>query len=388
MSVTVHCKDECILNAVPRICHFPLFILKQCFHIASLPAPPFWSMLSFMDTYLFSALFCLILCAAFVWMAVKRMRAGKPHRVFLWLARFFGVMVVMGVDSIFKAEGIILGGLVVVAGAVMVLMIVSGVIRELGGWKNAEQVSIQSQATEAPKEEEVSIQQEDGENKIPESSMQRSENCDHIQKSYFWSAIIAWSFVIFLLCAGWFSWKDYILPNLEIKNALQRELQVKEEYESKFQAFQNWKRIEGIEFLCVMDIFNDKDPQNILVREREAALRIINLARFLYKVPEARKKVVEAYGEEWTRAFEVTSDEHKKMLCGEKVLEEFYSKPGDRERDSMIRFLLLLSTDAREGIRGSKDVWRVFMAPLIPRLQKEINKVNEIFGLELQIKEY
>lgn len=68
-------------------------------------------MLFAMDAYLFPTLFCLVLCAAFVWLAVKRMRAGKPHRVFLWLARFFGVMVVMGVDSICKAEGIILGGL-------------------------------------------------------------------------------------------------------------------------------------------------------------------------------------------------------------------------------------------------------------------------------------
>ena len=80
-----------------------------------------------MSHYLFLSMFSLALCAAFVWLAVRHMRAGKPHRVFVWLARFFGVMVVMGVDSICKAEGIILRGLVVVAGAVMVLMIVSGV---------------------------------------------------------------------------------------------------------------------------------------------------------------------------------------------------------------------------------------------------------------------
>ena len=346
----------------------------------------------FMNPSLSAVLFCLVLCTAFVWLAVKRMRVGKPHRVFVWLARFFGVMVVMGVDSICKAEGIILGALVVVAGVVIVLMIVSGVIRELGARKKAEQDFAQPEAEEIPKKEEEVVmvpvtEQDDGENKITESSKQTSENCDHIQKSYFWSAFIAWGFVIFLLCAGWFAWKDYILPNLEIKNALQRELQVKKEYESKLQAFQSWKRIEGIDFLCVMDIFKDKDPQNILVREREAALRIINLARFLYKVPEARKKVVEAYGEEWTQAFERTPDEHKGRLRGDKVLEEFYSRPGDKDVDSLFRFLLLLSTDARESIRTNKDVWRVFMAPLIPRLQKEINKVNEIFGLELQIKE-
>lgn len=103
-----------------------------------------------------------------------------------------------------------------------------------------------------------------------------------------------------------------------------------------------------------MDIFNGKDPQHILVREREAALRIINLARFLYKVPEARKKVVDAYGEEWAQAFEGTPNDHKGRVCGEKVLKEFYSRPGDKDVDSMIRFLS--STDAPEGIRGSKEV--------------------------------
>ena len=363
-------------------------------------------MLHAMDAYLFPALFCLVLCAAFVWLAVRRMRASKPHRVFLWLARFFGVMVVMGVYEAFRREGIQLGGVIVWGAGIGAWILVPWIIRELGARKKAEQDFAQPEAEEIPKKEEEVVmvpvtEQGDGENKITESSKQTSENCDHIQKSYFWSAFIAWGFVIFLLCAGWFAWKDYILPNLEIKNALQRELQVKKEYESKLQAFQNWNRIEGIEFLCVMDIFKDKDPQNILVREREAALRIINLARFLYKVPEARKKVVEAYGEEWTQAFEATPDEHKGRLCGEKVLEEFYSKPvdrevesiirsyskpGDKDADSMIRFLS--SVDAPEGIRGSKDVWRVFMAPLIPRLQKEINKVNEIFGLELQIRKY
>ena len=90
----------------------------------------------FMNPSLSAVLFCLVLCAVFVWLAVRRMRADKPHRVFLWLARFFGVMVVMGVNDAFRREGIILGGLVVVAGAVMVLMIVSGIIRELGARKD------------------------------------------------------------------------------------------------------------------------------------------------------------------------------------------------------------------------------------------------------------
>ncbi|WP_297851838.1 hypothetical protein [uncultured Akkermansia sp.] len=38
-----------------------------------------------MDAYLFPSLFCLVLCAVFVWLAVRRMRAGKPLRICLWL---------------------------------------------------------------------------------------------------------------------------------------------------------------------------------------------------------------------------------------------------------------------------------------------------------------
>lgn len=71
--------------------------------------------------------------------------------------------------------------------------------------------------------------------------------------------------------------------------------------------------------------------------------------------PEARKKAAEAYGEEWVRAFEAVPDEHKSRVRGEKVLEEFYSRPGDRDGDSMIRYLS--SVDAPEGIRGCRDVW-------------------------------
>ena len=88
--------------------------------------------------------------------------------------------------------------------------------------------------------------------------------------------------------------------------------------------------------------------------------------------PEARKKVAEAYGEEWVRAFEAVPDEHKSRVRGEKVLEEFYSRPGDRDGDSMIRYLS--SVDAPEGIRGCRDVWDRWFAgrqPFFKAQEKE-----------------
>ena len=89
-------------------------------------------------------------------------------------------MVVMGIDNICKDEGIILGGLVVVAGAVMVLMIVSGVIRELGARKKGSTSPSQSEVTEAPKKEEVPVQQEDEENQAVECVV-HSNNLENLR---------------------------------------------------------------------------------------------------------------------------------------------------------------------------------------------------------------
>lgn len=99
--------------------------------------------------------------------------------------------------------------------------------------------------------------------------------------------------------------------------------------------------------------------------------------------PEARKRVVEAYGEEWTRAFEATPDEHKGRVRGEKVLEEFYSKPGDREGDSMIRFLS--SVDAPEGIHGSKDVWDRWFAGRKPFMKAQEDAIRSARAVEQQL---
>ncbi|KAA3197699.1 hypothetical protein V3C20_13275 [Akkermansia sp. RCC_12PD] len=102
--------------------------------------------------------------------------------------------------------------------------------------------------------------------------------------------------------------------------------------------------------------------------------------------PEARKKVVEAYGEEWTQAFEATPDEYKGRVRGEKVLEEFYAQPGDRDGDSMIRFLS--SVDAPEGIRGSKDVWDRWFArrkPFMKAQEKEVALGNSFFGKSVPV---
>lgn len=42
-------------------------------------------MCSVMNVYSCPSLFCLALCAVLVWLAVRRMRAGKLPRVCLWL---------------------------------------------------------------------------------------------------------------------------------------------------------------------------------------------------------------------------------------------------------------------------------------------------------------
>lgn len=99
--------------------------------------------------------------------------------------------------------------------------------------------------------------------------------------------------------------------------------------------------------------------------------------------PEARKKVVEAYGEEWTQAFEAVPDEHKGRVRGEKVLEEFYAQPGDRDGDSMFRYLS--SVDAPEGICGSKDVWDRWFAGRKPFMKAQEDAIHSIHSVEQQL---
>ena len=96
-----------------------------------------------MNPSLSAVLFCLVICAVFVWLAVKRMRADKPYRVFVWLARFFGVMVVMGVYEAFRREGIQLGGLIVWGAGIGAWILVPWIIRELSRRKNRDQDSEQ-----------------------------------------------------------------------------------------------------------------------------------------------------------------------------------------------------------------------------------------------------
>ena len=99
--------------------------------------------------------------------------------------------------------------------------------------------------------------------------------------------------------------------------------------------------------------------------------------------PEARKKVVEAYGEEWTQAFERTPDEHKGRLRGDKVLEEFYSRPGDKDVDSLFRYLV--AAEAPEGIRTNKDIWDRWFAGRKPFLQAQENAIQSARAVEQQL---
>lgn len=95
-----------------------------------------------------------------------------------------------------------LGGLVVVAGAVMVLMIVSGVIRELGARKKIEQVSTQSEVTEAPKEEVVKApvqEQEDEEREEGPASSLPIQNHSNLKRR---GAFRVAGWIVLGMCVG------------------------------------------------------------------------------------------------------------------------------------------------------------------------------------------
>lgn len=308
-------------------------------------------MLHAMDAYLFPALFCLVLCAAFVWLAVRRMRASKPHRVFLWLARFFGVMVVMGVDSICKAEGIILGGLVVVAGAVMVLMIVSGIIRELGKRKKAERSFPQSEVAEAPKEEVVKapVQEQEDEEREEEPALPLPiQNHSPLKRRGTFN-VVGWIALGVCIGAAIPSWilvqRHYIAERLKFSMNSQiyslqedcRKFQAEVEY-LKDSTQADLKRMDR----AVQEALKDKQedttvafPSRISLNEYEKRIAIcLDLLRDWDTDEPARKRVEARWGKGFIERVQKASPEDRDELLGTRltmILGDDDSEAGFRE---------------------------------------------------------
>ncbi len=92
------------------------------------------------------------------------------------------------------------------------------------------------------------------------------------------------------------------------------------------------------------------------------------MARDWTKEPEARKKVVDAYGEDFAHQYEQSTE--KDYIAGEKYLEEFYSREGDGEFDSIFRFE---EQNGVSSLRESSDVWK----HVLPRIQDRITEEDE-----------
>ncbi len=90
--------------------------------------------------------------------------------------------------------------------------------------------------------------------------------------------------------------------------------------------------------------------------------------------PEARRRVAEAYGEDFARSFEQAAKDVRAWLGGKKVLAELYSMEGDGEFDSFLRYRDQNNADALEN---AGDVWRHFTAGLRPRRVAEAQKASE-----------
>ncbi len=98
--------------------------------------------------------------------------------------------------------------------------------------------------------------------------------------------------------------------------------------------------------------------------------------------PEARRRVAEAYGEDFAGMFECGTADDRAYLGGKKVLAELYSMEGDGEFDSFMRYRYQNNAVALES---AGDVWRHFTAGLKPRRvaeaqnssRKESGKMSE-----------
>lgn len=120
------------------------------------------------------------------------------------------------------------------------------------------------------------------------------------------------------------------------------------------------EKMEGFRRSLMNRGFMDPVIKFSLEQEQEKLSRLDALAMDWKAHPEARKKAVEAYGEEWVKAFEKVPDERKDIVRGDKLLNEFYSRPGDKEGDARMRFFSSLSQDELNGIRTDADIWKLF----------------------------
>ncbi len=120
------------------------------------------------------------------------------------------------------------------------------------------------------------------------------------------------------------------------------------------------EKMEGFRRSLMNRGFMDPVIKFSLEQEQEKLSRLDALAMDWKAHPEARKKAVEAYGEEWVKAFEKVPDERKDLVRGDKLLNEFYSRPGDREGDARMRLFSSLGQDELNGIRTDADIWKLF----------------------------
>lgn len=429
-------------------------------------------MLPSMNTYLFPTLFCLALCVVFVWLAVKRMRSGKPHRVFLWLARFFGGMVVMGVFNILEAEGIRLGGLVVVAGAFAVLATVLWVVKALGARKKAEPDSFQSEALEPSQEVTVAVpiqNQEEASTVVPalerdsgvshetrncafckkpfiatkHSSIKICEicrsglsmgitlvderdycfNCHQILlagstmefhgKNYcstcfslkqaecksvadkkatkspaqkedkLWLFILA---IAFFICIGLVLAVHFLgKKNVDIHHEHVFELPAIESTpkgndQYKYNSYQAWLVSHRVIQGMVKKVLREDDAKLNNKKYLSSAVKIVALIRFFYYAPGARGDVVSAYGDGFAARFDIGNEEDKRRMAGQKLLDEFYSHPGDEWNEPLARFNQETETKAS----NPREAWGVWIKS-IPSLKDDIEmekvKMTEVFDL-------
>lgn len=120
------------------------------------------------------------------------------------------------------------------------------------------------------------------------------------------------------------------------------------------------EKMEGFRRSLMNRGFMDPVIKFSLEQEQEKLSRLDALAMDWKAHPEARKKAVEAYGEEWVKAFEKVPDERKDLVRGDKLLNEFYSRPGDKEGDARMRLFSSLGQDELNGIRTDADIWKLF----------------------------
>ncbi len=124
----------------------------------------------------------------------------------------------------------------------------------------------------------------------------------------------------------------------------------------------------------IMEDYRDPIEQEHRKKLTETFDNVDALARDWTQEPQARARALKAFGQDFITRYEQSTEDGRAFLCGMKLLEELYTRPGDDEFAPLMRFMNATGTS---GLKGAADAWRHFQTMQTP-LHAEENRLRAL----------